>query len=301
MSKKKLIITISSIVIVISVLAAIAAILVITNNRKYTVTFNSDGGTTIEEQIVKKGDKVSEPKEPTKKGYKFISWTYKNKTYDFSSEVISDIELKAKWYKETEEVKEYIVKFKTDGGTTIENQIVEEGKKVIKPEDPAKEGYKFKDWCLNDKTYDFETEVTEDIELEAKWEKINFTTNNNNNNTNNGNNTSNNDKEEKIKVETPTLTNPTGYAEGGIINTKLSIFVEGIYADSEKINSISGWELYEKVGSKYNLIDTKPNGAIEVSVDIGESKTYVARVYKFNKKNEKVYSEYSNELKIDNI
>ena len=38
------------------------------------------------------------------------------------------------------------VKFETDGGTTISNQIVEKGTKITKPENPTKEGYVFKGW-----------------------------------------------------------------------------------------------------------------------------------------------------------
>ena len=115
MSKKKLIIIISSIVAIIS---ALVAIIVIKNNVKYTITFNSDGGSLVQKQVVKKGDKITKPTDPTKEGYNFVSWTYQNKTYDFSLEVTSDMELKAKWYEVKEEVKEYIVKFNTDGGTS---------------------------------------------------------------------------------------------------------------------------------------------------------------------------------------
>lgn len=185
MSKKTLIIIISSIVAVIS---ALVAVLIITNNVKYTITFNSDGGSPVQEQIVKKGDKVTKPTDPMKEGYRFISWTLNGNTYDFSLEVTSDMELKATWYEIKEEVKEYIVKFNTGGGTTIENQIVEEGKKVTKPEAPTKEGYTFKGWYLDGKEYDFETEVTKDIELETKWEKIEETNNNIPNEDNNDDN-----------------------------------------------------------------------------------------------------------------
>jgi len=63
----------------------------------YTVVFNSDGGTTIPEQEVKENEKVVKPSNPTRDGYTFVEWQLDGKTYDFDSEVKSDIELKAKW------------------------------------------------------------------------------------------------------------------------------------------------------------------------------------------------------------
>ena len=42
-----------------------------------------------------------------------------------------------------QDVNTYIVSFNSDGGTTIENQIVEEGKKAVEPETPVKDNYEF--------------------------------------------------------------------------------------------------------------------------------------------------------------
>jgi len=104
-----------------------------------------------------------------------------------------------------------------------------------------------------------------------------------------------------IELDTPTLSNPLGHATGVVtIDAKLHIGSEGVYATEEAWNTISGWELYEKVGSDYVLVDTKEKEFIEVLVDAGETKTYVARVFAYNSKNEKVYSEYSNEYTITN-
>ena len=41
---------------------------------KYTVTFNSDGGTLIDSQKVIKGEKAIEPTIPIKEGYTFVGW-----------------------------------------------------------------------------------------------------------------------------------------------------------------------------------------------------------------------------------
>ena len=72
----------------------------------------------------------------------------------------------------TQVKKKYNVTFDSDGGTLIENLIVEQGEKVIKPEDPIKENYEFLYWEYNDLEYDFDKVVTKDIVLVAKWKLI---------------------------------------------------------------------------------------------------------------------------------
>ena len=49
---------------------------------------------------------------------------------------------------------------------------VEEGQKATKPADPVKDGYVFKGWYVGDTAYDFESAVTGDVTLTAKWEEV---------------------------------------------------------------------------------------------------------------------------------
>ena len=44
------------------------------DNTKYTVTFDSKGGSSVTSQEVKKGNKVTKPTDPTKDGYTFGGW-----------------------------------------------------------------------------------------------------------------------------------------------------------------------------------------------------------------------------------
>ena len=67
--------------------------------------------------------------------------------------------------------KTYIVTFDTDDGTSIEKQIVEEGKTVTKPSNPSKEGYTFVKWTLDDSDYAFTEKVTSNITIKAVWKK----------------------------------------------------------------------------------------------------------------------------------
>ncbi len=65
--------------------------------------------------------------------------------------------------------KEYVVTFDSDGGSSIESVKVKENEKVEKPSDPTKEGYVFDSWYLDDEIFDFNTKITHDITLVAKW------------------------------------------------------------------------------------------------------------------------------------
>ena len=69
------------------------------------------------------------------------------------------------------EPNKYLVTFDSNGGTTIDGVYIEEGQVVIKPENPTKNGYIFKEWKLNGLTYDFNSPITNDITLVAEWNK----------------------------------------------------------------------------------------------------------------------------------
>ena len=66
----------------------------------------------------------------------------------------------------------YEVEFESNGGSKVATQeVVEKGKATIPPV-PTKDGYTFEAWCTDKKLtkyFDFETEITDDIVLYAKW------------------------------------------------------------------------------------------------------------------------------------
>ena len=144
--------------------------------EEYTVTFNAYGGfPTPDEQHVKSGEKAVLPVEPTLKGYTFAFWYLgedeQNATaYDFNTPVTENITLTAKW-----NINKYTVTFNSYGGTPVPPaQEVEYGLTATKPADPTLKGYTFAFWYLgedeqNATAYDFNTPVTENITLTAKW------------------------------------------------------------------------------------------------------------------------------------
>ena len=105
----------------------------------------------------------------TKSGFAFIEWQLNGKIYDFNTIVTSDITLNATW----RELGQFLVSFDSDGGTSINSQIITEGEKAIMPNvTPTKDGFTFVEWQLNDTKYDFNTPVTKAIILKAKWQQV---------------------------------------------------------------------------------------------------------------------------------
>ena len=130
---------------------------------KYTVTFNTNGGSSVSTQTIFEGNKVTRPTNPTKSGSVFKEWQLNGKTYNFDSTINDNITLNAIW------TTSYTVSFDSDGGSSVSSQIIAEGSKAVKPTNPTKGEYVFKEWQLNGKTYDFNSAVTENIILKAVW------------------------------------------------------------------------------------------------------------------------------------
>ena len=72
--------------------------------------------------------------------------------------------------KDVEEI--YSITFNSNGGTELASQKVEKNDKVIKPEDPVKDGYTFIGWYVGEEPYNFDSKVTKDLEIVAKWEEV---------------------------------------------------------------------------------------------------------------------------------
>lgn len=71
-------------------------------------------------------------------------------------------------------IHKYIIMFDSNGGSDVPNSSAITYDKVGEPEVPTKEGYVFQGWYLNDGLYNFESYVTSDITLVAKWGPIKY-------------------------------------------------------------------------------------------------------------------------------
>lgn len=165
--KKRTIIIVIGVVLIIACLVAYF----IFANKKYTITFDSDGGSVVEKQIVKRGEKVNKPTDPTRDGYIFIEWDLGSSIYDFSAKVTRNLILKAVWKEQEGGKVTYVVNFNTDGGNSVSNQIINKDGTITKPQDPVRDGYKFLGWYSNNVLFDFSTPITKNLELVAKWGK----------------------------------------------------------------------------------------------------------------------------------
>ncbi len=140
-----------------------------TTTQKYTVTFNSNGGSSVAKQTVESGKTATKPKDPTKTGYTFVKWQLDGKDYNFSTKVTKNITLVAVWKGNPT----YTVTFNCNGGNcSVYSENVTGGFKVTKPANPTRNNYTFKGWYLNDKLFDFNTPINSSITLVAKWEEI---------------------------------------------------------------------------------------------------------------------------------
>lgn len=145
---------------------------VFVSTAKYTVTFDSNGGTIIPSQTVDALSTATAPEDPERHGYIFGGWFTDDETfeyrYDFTSRVKKDIDLYAKWLKTT-----FLVTFDSNGGTSVLPQAVVTGDAVLQPEDPVLEGYTFAGWYTDNETfvnkYDFTAPVTDSLTLYAYW------------------------------------------------------------------------------------------------------------------------------------
>lgn len=138
--------------------------------HKVTVKPNNGSNPTVYE--VEDGQPFTQPADPTRDGYTFNGWTLDGEPYDFSQPVTGDITLEAQWEKsETPAPVTHTVKFRTNGGSSIPMQTVEDGRTVGRPTDPTRPGHTFAGWLLDGRPYDFSTPVTGDIILDAAWEE----------------------------------------------------------------------------------------------------------------------------------
>lgn len=149
--------------------------------NKYTVTFNSNGGSKVNSQKVIEGDTAWMPSDPTRSCYDFAGWYYYNANgnlvrFDFNTPIYRDIILYAEWDDNGAcYIENYRIDFESNGGTSVSTKYVEEGNKVTKPSNPRRDCYDFIAWYYYDEDgdyvkYNFSNRVYEDLTLYAEWE-----------------------------------------------------------------------------------------------------------------------------------
>ena len=132
------------------------------NTNKYTITFDTNGGSEIAPITQDYGTEITAPDNPTRKGYTFKGWD-KEIPKTMPAE---NITVKAQW-----EINQYTITFDTNGGSDIAPITQDYGTEITAPDNPTRKGYTFKGW---DKEIP-ETMPAENITVKVQWEINQYT------------------------------------------------------------------------------------------------------------------------------
>ena len=126
------------------------------NTNKYTITFDTNGGSEIAPITQDYGTEITVPDNPTRKGYTFKGWD-KEIPETMPAE---NITVKAQWG-----INQYTITFDTNGGSEIAPITQDYGTEITAPDNPTRKGYTFKGW---DKEIP-ETMPADNITVKAQW------------------------------------------------------------------------------------------------------------------------------------
>ena len=126
------------------------------NTNKYTIAFDTNGGSEIAPITQDYGTEITAPDKPTRKGYTFKGW---DKAIPETMPA-ENITVKAQW-----EINQYTITFDTNGGSEIAPIIQDYGTEITAPDNPTRKGYTFKGW---DKEIP-KTMPAENITITARW------------------------------------------------------------------------------------------------------------------------------------
>ena len=130
--------------------------------NRYTITFDTAGGSEIAPITQDYGTNITAPANPTRKGYTFKGWD-KEIPETMPAE---NITVKAQW-----EINQYTIAFDTNGGSEIAPITQDYGTEITAPADPTRKGYTFKGW---DKEIP-KTMPAENMTVKAQWEINRYT------------------------------------------------------------------------------------------------------------------------------
>ena len=130
--------------------------------NRYTITFDTAGGSEIAPITQNYGTNITAPATPTRKGYTFKGWD-KEIPETMPAE---NITVKAQW-----EINQYTIAFVTNGGSEIAPITQDYGTEITAPDNPTREGYTFIGWDRDIP----EIMPAENITVTAQWEINRYT------------------------------------------------------------------------------------------------------------------------------
>jgi uncharacterized repeat protein (TIGR02543 family) len=146
--------------------------------NQYTITFDSNEGTSVTAITQDFDTAVSAPTNPTRTGYTFAGWFSDEAlttAYSFSSMPSQATTLYAKWT-----INQYTITFDSNEGSSTPEITQDFGTTVSAPTNPTRTGYTFTGWFSDEAlttSYTFTTMPSQATTLYAKW-TINQASNN---------------------------------------------------------------------------------------------------------------------------
>ncbi|HEY8445051.1 MAG TPA: InlB B-repeat-containing protein [Bacilli bacterium] len=141
------------------------------NKNQYTITFETNGGTEIQEYILDEDEEFTLPDEPIRNGYDFGGWFLDNEfntPFNPTTKIKNNIVLYAKWNPH-----EYEITFESNGGSKVASVKVFHDQKLQAPVNPTNGEFIFAGWYVDSALlvpYDFNEPVTRSFKLYAKWD-----------------------------------------------------------------------------------------------------------------------------------
>ena len=132
------------------------------NTNKYTITFDTTGGSEIAPITQDYGTAITAPADPTREGYTFIGWDREVP----ETMPAENMTVTAQW-----EINQYTITFDTSGGSEIAPITQNYGTNITAPADPTREGYTFIGWDKAIPT----TMPAENMTVIAQWEINQYT------------------------------------------------------------------------------------------------------------------------------
>ena len=138
---------------------------------RFKVTYSFNGQT--KDIIVNYNNTLERIKDPKKEGYKFKGWYQGDTKFDFDTKITKDINLTAKFEKNT-----YTITFNLDDGVVYNPSEIKISELPLTLENPYKLGYVFDGWTGSngdekEKTVKI-TSVDDDLEYTANFSPINY-------------------------------------------------------------------------------------------------------------------------------
>ena len=125
-----------------------------TNDRIYTISFDTGGGTAVDQITGTYNTAVTAPAAPTRTGYTFAGWDT-----EIPEKLTEDLTITAQWT-----INQYTIRF-VDGDDEIASITQDYGTSVTAPAAPTRTGYTFDGWSRSIP----DTMPAEDLTITAKW------------------------------------------------------------------------------------------------------------------------------------